>query len=412
MLKFPKNFLWGSATSSYQVEGNNANADWWAWEKRAGKENSGAACRHYELYEQDFDLARGLHHNTHRLSIEWSRVEPQEGKFSQDEIRHYADVIAALRKRNLEPVVTLHHFTNPIWFSESGGWEKQPSVERFMNYCDVVIRALAGGVRYWITINEPTVYLSHSYILGNWPPQVKSWRKAKSVHYNLVAAHIEVYRLIHKIYKELSLPAPSVSISQHIQAFVPCGTGFRNRFAANFRNAWYNFEFIDQIVEAHAADFIGANYYSRQLVDLTGWGFSDLVMGVCKNNHDPVKKNSLGWDIYPQGLSDVLLKLKKYNLPVIITENGICTLDDNLRWEYISAHLKSAHLAMENGVDIKGYLYWSLLDNFEWDKGFGPRFGLIDVDYATSRRMVRDSAKKFAEVCKTGVLVDNVFPRK
>ena len=412
MLEFPKDFLWGSATSSYQVEGDNANADWWAWEKRVGKENSGAACRHYELYEQDFDLARSLHHNTHRLSIEWSRVEPREGKFSEEEVKHYGNVIAALRKRDLEPMVTLHHFTNPIWFSESGGWEKQQSVERFMNYCEVMIRALAKDVRYWITINEPTVYLSHSYILGAWPPQAKSYRKAKSVHYNLIAAHIEVYRLIHKIYKELSLPAPLVSISQHIQAFVPCGTGFRNRFAANFRNAWYNFEFIDQIVQAQAADFIGANYYSRQLVDLQGWGFGDLVMGVCKKNHDLVKKNSLGWDIYPQGLSDVLLKLKKYKLPVIITENGICTMDDNLRWEYISAHLKSVHLAMENGVDIKGYLYWSLLDNFEWDKGFGPRFGLIDVDYATSRRTVRDSAKKFAEVCKTGVLVDNVFPRK
>lgn len=404
MIQFPKDFLWGSATSSYQVEGNNSNADWWPWEIKAGHERSGAACRHYEMYEQDFDLAKSLHHNTHRLSIEWSRIEPVEGQFSQKELEHYIKVILALRSRGIEPMVTLHHFTNPIWFAEKGNWVNPKNIAVFERYCDFVVRGLARHVHYWMTINEPTVYLSHSFIFGWWPPQAKSLWQARAVHDNLAEAHIRGYRLIHKIYQELNLPAPAVSIAQHIQCFVGCKNDFRDRFAVNWRNKWYNFEFLEKIAAANTMDFVGVNFYSRQLVDLSGWGLHNLTAEVCSKDHDPVKKNSLGWDIYPQGFYEVLLKVKKYNLPVIITENGICTLDDDLRWEYITLHLKSLHAAMQEGLDVRGYLYWSLLDNFEWDKGFGPRFGLIHVDYPTGKRTVKESAKKYGEVCRTGIL--------
>jgi beta-glucosidase len=404
MMRFPQNFLWGAATSAYQVEGDNVNADWWQWEKDRGLENSGRASRHYEFYEQDFDLAKSLNHNAHRLSIEWSRIEPSEGKFSQEEIKHYIDVIVSLRSRNIEPMVTLHHFTNPAWFAKSGGWESQQSVAKFLRYCDFVTRALAKHVHYWITINEPMIYIPHAYILGVWPPQAKSLLKAKKVEDNLVSAHIKTYCLIHKIYKELNLLEPSISIAQNMQAFVPCVLNLKNRFAAYLRDKWYNFGFLDKIMRRKAMDFIGVNYYSRQLVELKKWGIGNLAMDVCKNNHHPVKKNSLGWDIYPEGLYEVLLKLRKYNLPVIITENGICTSDDDLRWEYICGHLKNIHFAMEKGVNVTGYLYWSLMDNFEWDRGFSPRFGLIDIDYNTYRRTIRESARKFSQVCKTGLI--------
>ncbi|MDD4894830.1 MAG: glycoside hydrolase family 1 protein, partial [Candidatus Omnitrophica bacterium] len=369
-----------------------------------GKERSGEACRHYELYEQDFDLAKNLNHNAHRLSIEWSRIEPEEGKFSEKEIKHYIDVILSLRARNIEPMVTLHHFTNPIWLSKMGGWVNRRSAGYFSRYCDFVVRSLAKHVRYWITINEPNVYLYHSYVIGVWPPQAKSYLKAKRAEDNLVSAHIKAYHLIHKIYKELSLPAPSVGIAQSVQAFVCCTQSLKNRFAAYLRHKWYNLGFLDRVKGPKTMDFIGVNYYSRQLVDLRGWWFSNLAMDVCRDNHYPVKKNSLGWDIYPEGLYELLLKLNRYNLPIIITENGICTLDDNQRWEFIYAHLKNIHLAINKGVNVVGYLYWSLLDNFEWDKGFAPRFGLIDIDYKTYKRTVRESAKKFAQVCKTGAL--------
>jgi len=404
MIKFPKDFLWGAATSSYQVEGDNRNADWWQWEKKTGKERSGSACRHYELYKKDFDLARDLHHNCHRLSIEWSRIEPKEGRFSRKELKHYLDVILALRKRNIEPMVTLHHFTNPIWLARSGGWENKRCVELFLRYCDFVTRGLAKHVHYWVTINEPTIYISHSYLFGAWPPQAKSLLKAAAVEENMFLAHIRAFQRIRKVYEELKLPAPATGIAQNVMAFVPCTPELKNRFAASLRNKVYNLAFLDRIMQHKAMDFVGINYYSRQLVELKGWGIPNLATDVCQENHHPVKKNSLGWDIYPKGLYDLLLELKQYGLPVIITENGICTADDGLRWEYLSGHLKNIHRAMKKGVAVKGYLYWSLMDNFEWDKGFSPRFGLIGIDYKTYKRTVRKSAKKFSRVCKTGVL--------
>jgi len=404
MIQFPKDFYWGSATSSYQVEGNNSNADWWAWEQKCGKENSGAACRHYDLFEQDFDLVKSLNHNAHRLSIEWSRIEPIEGAFSDDAIVHYINVIKALRKRGIEPMVTLHHFTNPIWFAESGGWTNPKCVKRFLRYCEFVTKALARGVKYWFTINEPTVYFSHSYLWGMWPPQSKSLLQTKAVYHSLNEAHIEAYRLIHRIYKDLNLARPLVGLAQHMQAIVGCDKSLKNRLAVTLREHLYNLNILDHCARHKALDFIGVNYYSRHLVDVHSWWIGNLLMEVCKDNHHPLKKNFLGWDIYPEGLAQVLLSLKKYNLPVIISENGICTADDNERWEYIQSHLRSVHLAMEKGVDVKGYLYWSLMDNFEWAHGFAPRFGLIDIDYATQQRTIRESAKKYAQVCQTNIL--------
>lgn len=404
MAKFPPGFLWGSATSAYQVEGDNVNSDWWQWEKDTGKQRSGHACRHYEFYEQDFDLAKNLNHNAHRLSIEWGRIEPEEGKFSQQELSHYINVILSLNRRGIEPLVTLHHFTNPAWFSKLGGWENKKAADYFTRYCKFIVEALAKHARYWITINEPTIYFSHAYIFGVWPPQVKSFIRAIVVESNLVKAHVSAYREIHKIYDQLRLPRPYVGISQYTQAFLPCKPDLKNRLAVYLRNKWFNFGFIDALLRRKAVDFIGINYYLRQLVELKGWGIGNLLMDTCQKNHNPLKKNSLGWDIYPEGLYDVLLRLKKYRLPVIITENGICTPDDNQRWEYIYGHLKNVYLAMQKDVFVIGYIYWSLLDNFEWDKGFGPRFGLVDIDYNTYKRTVRESAVKFAMVCKTGVL--------
>ncbi|MBI5873155.1 MAG: glycoside hydrolase family 1 protein [Candidatus Omnitrophica bacterium] len=406
METFPKDFLWGAATSAYQVEGDNVGADWWAWEKDTGKERSGRACRHYELYERDFDLAQSLNHNAHRFSTEWSRIEPEEGIFVEQELKHYVDVIRCLRSRHIEPLVTLHHFTNPLWFARSGGWLAKGCVERFLQYADRVVRALAKDVRYWITVNEPTIYFSHSYLFGAWPPQQRSFLRMKAVEQHLITAHIQAYGLIHKIYKELRLPEPCVGIAQYTQAYIPCRACFRDKMAAYLRDKLYNFGFLDAIARHSAMDFIGVNYYTRQVVEPKNWGLASLAMDVCKKNHRPAQKNSLDWDIYPEGLEDILLRLKKYDRPAIVTENGICTDDDALRWGYIRKHLKHIHRAMGQGADVRGYLYWSLLDNFEWDKGFGPRFGLVGVDYNTYERSVRDSAKKFAQVCKTGVLED------
>lgn len=409
MRNFPQSFLWGSATSAHQVEGNNVYSDWWQWEQKNGKDKSGVACRHYELYERDFDMIKKMHHNAHRLSIEWSRIEPEEGKFSQKALKHYLDVILALRKRNIEPIVTLHHFTNPVWFSKRGGWARLRSVRYFLRYCDVVTRALAKHVHFWITINEPTIYLSHAYLFGAWPPQSKSLLKATLVAEHLVKAHVRAYRLIHRNYRRLSLYAPAVSIAHNVIAFVPSQQQLKNRFTASLRDRVYNLGFLERILKHNIfrrkpLDFIGINYYSRQMVDLKRLRIGNLATDVSDPKSSRIKRNSLGWDIYPRGLYQILLELKKYSLPIIITENGICTANDKQRWKYIRDHLTNIHLAMKKGVNVTGYLYWSLMDNFEWDKGFGPRFGLVDINYKTYKRTVRDSARKYSRVCRTGTL--------
>ncbi len=404
MLSFPKTFLWGAATSSYQVEGNNAFADWWEWEPRSGHQPSGDACKHYELFEQDFDLAKGLNHNTHRLSIEWSRVEPVEGQFSQAEVQHYLNVILALRRRGIEPMVTLHHFTNPLWLSKQGGWTNKKAVSRFLRFSDIMIRALGKHVRYWITINEPTIYASHAFLFGKWPPQDKSFMRTRAVLDHLTWAHVESYRLIHKIYREQSWVKPMVSLSHHMPALVTCDDSMKNRMALALRERMFNFDILDKIFREKTLDYIGVNYYSRQLVDLKHWGLGNMVWDVCQSNHTPCTKNSLGWDIFPEGLYQVLIKLKRYDLPVVITENGICTGDDAQRWDFIKVHLQAVHRAMQEGADVAGYMYWSLLDNFEWAEGYVPRFGLIDVNYDTQERTVRDSARQYAQVCATGTL--------
>lgn len=404
MIKFPHNFFWGAATSAYQVEGNNRNADWWEWEKKSGLTNSGLACRHYELYLSDFDLAKSLNHNAHRFSVEWSRIEPQENEFSSLELGHYAQVVRALRERGLEPIVTLHHFTNPLWFACLGGWENKQCLKYFLRYVEKIVENLAPEVRFWITFNEPLVYVYHAYILGLWPPQEKSLLKAGRVTQNLAEAHIKAYHLIRRIYKKKNLPPPQISIAKNIQAFNPCIPTLKNKIAAYLRDRNFNLNFLDKLSRAHSLDFIGINYYTRSLVEVEGRTLRHFLLDVCQKGHSSLKKNSLGWDIYPEGLYQILLRLKKYKLPLFILENGICTKDDGQRWKFIVEHLKSVYLAMQQGVEVLGYIYWSLLDNFEWDKGFAPRFGLVEVDYQTYQRRVRESAKKFAVVCQSGIL--------
>ena len=404
MIEFPKDFLWGAATSAYQVEGNNTNSDWWPWEKKTGKPQSGAACRHYEFFREDFDIARQLHHNAHRLSVEWARIEPEEGKFSEQEIQHYKDVVLALRERGIEPIITLHHFTNPIWFANIGGWENPKAKKYFQRFCEKIVNALKENLRFWVTINEPMVYLYHAYILGVWPPQKKSLLAGRKAMSNIIEAHVASYNAIHRIYKENNLKKPLISIAHNMQDFVSCNNNLKNRTAIFLRDKLYNRDIIEILLFRRSLDYIGLNYYTRSLVEVKRWGFMNLLSDICEGGRSNFKKNDMGWDIYPKGLYDLLNELKAFKLPIFILENGICIADDNIRWDFIKEHLQNMHKAIEQGAKVLGYIYWSLLDNFEWDKGFRPRFGLVEVDYNTYQRRIRESAKKFAEACRTGRL--------
>ncbi|HNX91724.1 MAG TPA: family 1 glycosylhydrolase, partial [Candidatus Omnitrophota bacterium] len=230
MLKFPDNFLWGAATASHQVEGNNTNNDWWAWERSGGgKAPSGAACGHYERYREDFDLARSLGNNCHRFSLEWSRIEPAPHSFSPEAISHYKDVLSALRGRRLEPIVTLHHFTSPLWFSKLGGFSGRDAVDIFCTYVERVVSEYAGQVTYWVTINEPLIYLFYGYVAGDWPPNKRSIPEAFFVWRNLIRCHVRAYKIIHKIYREKGLPPPRVSIAHHMPAYYPCTKSVRDK---------------------------------------------------------------------------------------------------------------------------------------------------------------------------------------
>ena len=405
MIEFPKDFLWGAATSAYQVEGDNSNSDWWEWEKtKTGIVSSGKACRHYQLFREDFNLAKTLSHNSHRLSLEWARIQPEPDKFSEVEIGHYVRVIDHLRSLGIEPIVTLNHFTNPLWLSRINGWENPKAIRYFLGYVRKMTEALADKVKYWVTINEPMVYAYYSYLSGEWPPQKKNPVLTNKVANNLADAHIRAYRSIHSFYKENKISPPMVSIAQNMIAFIPCKKNLRNNLAVYFRNSLFNFGLIDRLYGKKCLDFIGMNYYTRHLVDTRDWSLGELLGNNCSFGHDKLDKNSLGWEIYPQGIYDLLMGLKKYSLPVFILENGICCQEDNQRWDYIREHLKKVHAAMANGVNVIGYLYWSLLDNFEWDKGFAPRFGLCAVDYSDYKRTPRDSARKLAQVASTGLL--------
>jgi len=268
---FPKGFLWGASTSAYQVEGGNSFSDWWGWEKRAGLTESGEACRHYHLYREDFETAAALSHNCHRLSLEWGRIEPVKGGYSGEAISHYRQVIRSLKELGLEPVVTLNHFTLPQWFAQEGGWLAPGAPGSFLRYVERMVRELGGEVRYWVTLNEPMVFIYHGYVLGIWPPQERSLLRALRAGQRLAAVHARAYRLIHRLYAAGGLGKVQVSIAHNMQAFVTCTPSLKNKAAASLRDRLFNFWFLDRLMRMRTLDFIGLNYYTRGLVDVRGW---------------------------------------------------------------------------------------------------------------------------------------------
>ena len=401
---FPKNFLWGAATSSHQVEGGNTNNDWFLWEQeKKTQEPSGSAAGHYELFDSDFELAKELGHNAHRFSIEWSRVEPAEGVFDESAIEHYREVIASLRKRSIEPIVTLHHFTNPIWFYEQGGWLKERSVFLFSRYVEKIVSALGKDVCYWITINEPMVYIYHGFLAGLWPPGSRSLSQAWRVTKNLVKAHRGAYQVIHNIYRKNQWSSPQIGLAQSLIVFKVCpqSNNFFCHLGVFLRHRLYNLYFLCKA--AAFEDFIGVNYYRRDFISNHKHLPYGILGGKCNQVHGHAGHlNTLFWDSCPEGLFEVLCWLKRFKKPILITENGTCEQDDEFRRRFIEEHLKQLDRALAAGLVITGYLYWSLVDNFEWQHGFKPRFGILEVDYKNMKRTPRPSAYRLRDIIRSG----------
>ncbi|MCX8100067.1 MAG: family 1 glycosylhydrolase [Geminicoccaceae bacterium] len=409
---FPKGFLWGAATAAHQVEGDNRASDWWAAEE-AGllPHRSGDACRHRELYERDFDLARSFGHNAHRLSLEWSRLEPEPGRFEDRWFDHYARVLDALRLRGLEPVVTLQHFTLPRWLASRGGWLARDAVERFADYAGEVARRLGRAVRWWITVNEPSVLAKQGYVTGEWPPFRRGrWDLASRVIARMAAAHRIAHARLHA-----ALPAPMVSFAHSTPWIEPCDPSRRlDRLAARLRRAFLvdlSFALVRRGGRP-LIDYVAINYYTRTVVRWAPRGKA-LLFGVeCREPHHggPRRFDDLGQEVWPEALLHVLRDAARFGLPVLITENGIATSDERLREEHLRGHLAALARAIEEGIDLRGYLYWSLMDNFEWAEGTTVRFGLAETDFATQERRPRRTMRLLAEVARTGRLPSETLP--
>ena len=407
--------FWGASTSSHQFEGKNHN-QWTVWElanatqlaaqaeqkygdwlatwpeiknQAQSPENyvSGIATDFFERYEEDFDLAQSLNMNALRISIEWSRIQPSIGQFDEVAINHYRQMLSALKKRGIEPIVTLWHWTNPLWFEEMGGFTKKANLDYFLKYVEKIIVELGEKIEYILTINEPQNYAWFSYGAGEWPPQEKSIVKVIKVMWNLAEAHNRSYDVIKNVLKTLKVGSSvSLTSNEPYKAKNPI-----HKLAAKFDDYANNWWYLDRTEAKH--DFIGVNYYFKNYA-------TRPTPGGVRNPDEP--QNDLGWYMEPAAISEVLIKThKRYNKIMMVTENGLADAKDQHRQWWLEETMKSLNRAITQDAKLLGYLHWSLTDNFEWSHGYWPRFGLIEIDRATLARRVRPSAKWLAEFIRT-----------
>lgn len=418
-IEFPADFLWGAATAAHQVEGANDNSDWWEWEHRAGSsvpEPSGRACEHYTRYPEDTRILADLGFNTYRYSIEWARIEPVQGEFDREQLDHYRRMTEAVRKAGLTPMVTLHHFTLPQWVAASGGWTNPVMPDWFGRYCAAVVEALDGLVDWWCTLNEPGNVAVGGYLgLFGWPPGSRDMRSYDAAVRGLLRGH------------ELALdavksrrPGARVGATHGMQEWTANTAG-----EAAMRRARWMFE--DVFLEASGNDdYIGVQTYTRVPVDLPRLlgPAARLVADVAPirravfptvmrtaframpSGADGVRRTQMGYEFRPEAIAATLRRAAKLHpgKDLVVTEHGIATADDREREEFIRAGLTAVAEVMADGLPVRGYLYWSLMDNFEWAHGYAPKFGLLDVDRTSLERTVRPSARVLGEVARTGRL--------
>ena len=432
MLKSNEPFLWGAATSSHQVEGHNRHNDWWAWEEAGSIEGgvrSGAATDHLNRFREDLRLARDMGLNSYRFSVEWSRLEPEEGRWNSEAIDWYAELVAECERLGLMPMATLHHFTSPQWFAQAGGFTGARAPEKFGRFVSAVAKSIGPRIPLWCTINEPVVYVIGAYLGRFMPPAIHSPKHAAVAFANLLRSHAVAYDTLHARIRERRGPwaahplrvgyAHNMLSFRAASRFHPLEAAIASRL-----DRLYNFAWIDATMgkkprfrlpglipgvpapeELHGrrtADFIGVNYYTRAYVQ---WRprtkdpnqLEGVPIGISfarRRDH----ASDLEWAIDPAGFGKLLKRVGAYGLPVYVTENGIADRDDYRRPKFLVDHLSEIGQAIEGGVDVRGYFHWSLIDNFEWIKGFWPRFGLHAVDYTTLDRKSTRSARLYRDI--------------
>lgn len=417
---FPADFAWGVATSAHQVEGGTLNNQWSAWEKQGrikSGDHVGLACDWWRNAEQDFDRAQEMGINALRLSLEWSRVEPEEGRWDSAAIDRYRAMLGALRERGIRPFVTLHHFTNPLWFEAKGAFAAPESVRLFERYTEKLIDALSDFCTDWITFNEPNVYAALGYFLGEFPPGKKGRvLQAARVTRNLCLAHAAAYRAIHALQANAN-----VGWAQHFVVFKPRRRQSAiDRWLSALVDRLFNDNFAESILSGRApfplnglgqkltevqgtCDYIGINYYSRLRAGLALHSPRTLFFQLTVPPHKPQGDSGIEipyGEAYPKGLRYAAGRFAPFNKPIYILENGVPDRDDRIRPWLMKRTVKQMRKLLADGVDLRGYFHWSLTDNFEWNEGWHLRFGLIELDPQTQARKPRPSAQLYAEIIR------------
>lgn len=460
-LTFPPGFLWGAASSHFQSEGHpleiqNRLSDWSHWTTLQGKikdsTSADQACEFFRLYQNDIEICQQLNLNCFRLSLNWSAFSPYEGAKFRDQretIEHYKTLLTRLKETGFKTFVTLFHFCLPQWLASKGGWLNNQTIEEFERFSQFVAEEYGHLVDYWLTINEPLVLVYQGYITGHWPPGHQyDYLNGFTCISQLLKAHARAYQAI-----KTANPATRVGFTQHWIPFTPQAPWHPgDQLSAHLRNQVFNHLFMQSVQTGclnmpfplnlsdrfaglqgpvenlqDSMDFLGINYYTRQFCQMSlSWPFDPF--GV-RTDHAELETSSLGWETYPQGLYHLLVNSltpytkhrNGYPLDIFITENGYAnihaadltegdwSLHDETRVRYLVSHLMALHAAIASGANVKGYLHWSLTDNFEWAEGLQARFGLIRVAYPTQVRTQRNSAGVFARIAETNSLSESML---
>jgi beta-glucosidase len=385
MSAFPQGFLWGTATSAHQVEGGNWNCDWWAWEHAPDTpcaEPSGDAIDHYHRYPSDIALLARLGFGAYRFSVEWCRIEPEEGEFSTAALDHYARMIETCRDAGLEPIVTLHHFTSPRWIAERGGWTDPATADRFGHYVERTLRHIGDGLNRVCTINEPNIVATIGHLVGLFPPGERDPARREQAIRVLADGHRRSVAAV-----RATAPGARVGLTLALPEYQSVEGGDAEALRA-----------IDEdefLAATRGDDFIGVQTYTRTRVGPAG------VLGP----EDGVETTLMGNEFWPQALEAAIRRTHDATgLPILVTENGIATGDDTRRIEYTRRALEGVLRCLGDDLPVEGYCYWSAFDNFEWALGYGPTFGLIAVDRDTQERTPKPSAHWLGDVARRNSL--------
>jgi len=391
--RFPDGFRWGTATAAHQVEGGNWNNDWWAWEHAPDtpcEAPSGDACDQWNLYDGDIALCAALGFDNYRFSIEWSRIEPEEGEFSAAALEHYRRVMASCHVHGIEPVVTFHHFTTPRWVVAEGGWHTASTVDRFLRFAERSVEALGDLIGSACTINEPNIVSVMGYGLGLFPPGRVDRSELEAANVNFLDAHRRVVPILKAGPGDFPV---GLTLSMADYQAVPADDADAVARMERERRMMED-QFLDIVGDD---DFLGVQVYSRTRIGPSGHLGPEAG----------VPTLPMGYEFWPQSLAACLRRAWSYtsgSVPLVVTENGIGTDDDAQRIDYVRTALAGVLECIDEGIDVRGYTYWSLLDNFEWAFGYRPRFGIIEVDRSTQARTVKPSGQWLGAVARANAL--------